>query len=641
MSFINDMDLYLFRKGVARRAYGFMGCQPSDAGFRFTVWAPNAKSAAVIGDFNGWDSRVHPMDFMEGPGLWTIEIQNVHEGMKYKYHIVGKDGKSVDKLDPYAFFNERPPSNASIIKRKPQYNWTDSDWIKDRARTDIYHSPVSIYEVHSSSFKLKPDGSILTWGELADELIPWVKNLGFTHIELMPVTEFPLDASWGYQVTGYFAPTSRHGDPEGLMYFIDRCHNEGLGVLLDWVPAHFPKDEHSLARFDGTALYEHPDSRLGEQPQWGTAVFDFSRYEVCNFLVSSAVFWLDEYHFDGLRVDAVSSMLYRSFGRENTEWLPNDQGGDENTEGINFIRMLARSVKEEVPGSLFIAEEATSWPGVTKAANDGGLGFSYKWNMGWMNDILNYIKTPFDERKNHYGKLTFALHYLFSENYILPFSHDEVIHGKLTLLDKMPGSYEQKFSGLKALIGYMYAMPGLKLLFMGNEMAPFMEWRYYEELEWHLLKYPIHDSFRRYLSEINAFYKETTPLWDEDHSWSGFKWVVADEPEKSIIAFERISRSGEKVMALINFMPWHHTDYVLRFNSSVSITEIFNSESDKYSGCDITNPGEIHSYDTHAGSSKHLIKINIPPLSALYFKIDEKRENNNKTERSDINEKRI
>ena len=623
MNFINDMDLYLFRKGVARRAYEFMGCHPSDSGFRFTVWAPNAKSVAVIGDFNGWDSCVHVMDFMESPGLWTLDIPNVQDGMKYKYHVVDKGGKGVDKLDPYAFFNELPPSNASIVKRKPKYDWTDSGWIKNRTSIDIYHSPVSIYEVHSSSFKKKPDGSIPTWGELAEDLIPWVKNLGFTHIELMPVTEYPLDASWGYQVTGYFASTSRHGDPEGLMYFIDRCHSEGLGVFLDWVPAHFPKDEHSLARFDGTALYEHPDSRLGEQPQWGTAVFDFSRHEVCNFLVSSAVFWLDEYHFDGLRVDAVSSMLYRSFGRENTEWLPNDQGGDKNTEGVEFIRLLARSVKEEVPGTLFMAEESTSWPGVTKSTKEGGLGFSYKWNMGWMNDILNYIKTPFGERKNHYEKLTFALHYQFTENYILPFSHDEIIHGKLTLLDKMPGSYEQKFSGLRALIGYMYAMPGLKLLFMGNEMAPFMEWRYYEELEWHLLEYPVHDSFRIYLSELNGIYKANAPFWDEDHSWDGFKWVVEDDSEKGIIAFERISRKGERILAVINFMPWHHTDYMLTVHENVSITELFNSEYVKFNGCGITNPETISSDNTPTGSQFYSIKINIPPLSTLYFKVNQ------------------
>lgn len=622
MKHISDMDLYLFRKGVARRAYGFMGCQPSDSGFRFTVWAPNAKSVAVIGDFNGWDSRVHPMEFMEGPGLWTVNIPNIHEGMKYKYHVVDKNSKGVDKLDPYAFFNDIPPSNASVVKGKPVYKWTDADWLKRRRKIDIYHSPVSIYEAHSLSFKRKSDGSILTWGELADELIPWVKGLGFTHIELMPVTEYPLEASWGYQVTGYFSPTSRHGDPEGLMYFIDRCHNENIGVLLDWVPAHFPKDEHSLARFDGTSLYEHPDSRLGEQPQWGTAVFDFSRHEVCDFLISSAVFWLDEYHFDGLRVDAVSSMLYRSFGRENTQWLPNDSGGDENTEGVEFLRMLSRSVKEEVPGTLIIAEEATSWSGVTKPPNEGGLGFSYKWNMGWMNDVLNYIKTPFGERRNHYSKLTFAMHYSFSENYILPFSHDEVIHGKLTLLAKMPGSYEQKFAGLRALLGYMYAMPGLKLLFMGNEMAPFMEWRYYEELEWHLLKFPAHDSFRLYLSELNAIYKETSPLWNEDHSWNGFNWVTADDPEKGIIAFERISESGSRVIAVINFMPWHHPEYNLNFDRELSITEFFNSEYSKYSGCGISNPGTIRSNMNTDENKGHSVKINIPPLSALYFKVD-------------------
>jgi 1,4-alpha-glucan branching enzyme len=548
--------------------------------------------------------------------------------MKYKYHVVGEDGKGEDKLDPYAFFNEQPPSNASVIKRKPSYNWTDSQWMKSRTSKDIFHSPVSIYEVHSTSFKRKSDGSILTWGELADELIPWVRNLGFTHIEFMPVTEYPLDASWGYQVTGYFSPTSRHGDPEGLMYFIDRCHNEGIGVLLDWVPAHFPKDAHALARFDGTALYEHPDSRLGEQPQWGTAVFNYKRHEVCNFLISSAIFWLSEYHFDGLRVDAVSSMLYRSFGRENVEWLPNEHGGDENTEGVDFIKMLNRSAKEEVPGSLVIAEEATSWQGVTKSPIEGGLGFSYKWNMGWMNDVLNYIKTPFGQRRHHYGKLTFALHYAFTENYVLPFSHDEVIHGKLTLLDKMPGSYEQKFSGLRAVIGYMYAMPGLKLLFMGNEMAPFMEWRYYEELEWHLLKYPAHDSFRKYLSDVNDFYKNTKPLWDEDHSWDGFRWVVSKDNENGIIAFERIARTGEKVLAVINFMPGSHENYRLGFDSAVTLDEIFNSEKEVYSGCGMANEGSISAMAESYGEKPYSLHIRIPSLSALYFRISDQRESN-------------
>ncbi len=638
MNFISDMDIYLFRKGVARRAYGFMGCHPSNSGFRFTVWAPNAKNVSVIGDFNGWDSRLHPMNFIKGPGLWELDIPGLHEGMNYRFHVIDQDGNGINKTDPYAFFNELPPANASIIKRIPQYNWTDSTWFRNRINTDIYHSPVSIYEVHSGSFKRHADGSVLSWGELAEELIPWVKNLGFTHIELMPITEYPLDASWGYQVTGYFSPTSRHGDPKGLMYFIDRCHNEGLGVLLDWVPAHFPKDKHSLARFDGTALYEHPDSRLGEQPQWGTAVFDYSRHEVINFLISSAVFWLDVYHFDGLRVDAVSSMLYRTFGRENTEWLPNDQGGDENPEGVSFLQLLSKSIKEESPGALLIAEEATSWPGVTKSPSEGGLGFSYKWNMGWMNDILNYIKTPFDLRKDHYEKLTFALHYIFSENYILPFSHDEVIHGKLTLLDKMPGTYEQKFAGLRALFGYMYAMPGFKLLFMGNEMAPFMEWRYYEELEWDLLKYPIHNSFKGYLSELNGFYKENDAFWDEDHSWNGFRWVIEDDPDNGIIAFERISRSGSRIIAVVNFMPVSHESYRIGFPDEIAINEVFNTDYKNYGGGAIENNQTISTENTNWNGFSNSLKIKIPPISTLYFKVTEIREHNNKRERSDIDE---
>lgn len=628
MNFISDMDLYLFRKGVARRAYDFMGCHPSKSGFRFTVWAPNAKTVSVIGDFNGWNSQLHPMNFLEGPGLWVIDIPKLHEGMSYKYHVVDSTGKGINKTDPYAFYNELPPSNASIIKRIPQYKWSDSSWLKKRKNTDIYHSPVSIYEVHTSSFKRHDDGSIYSWKELAEELIPWVKSLGFTHLELMPITEYPLDESWGYQVTGYFAPTSRHGDPNDLMYFIDKCHSEGLGVLLDWVPAHFPKDEHSLARFDGTALYEHPDSRLGEQPQWGTAVFDYSRHEVINFLTSSAVFWLDTYHFDGLRVDAVSSMLYRTFGRENKEWLPNEHGGDENPEGVNFLQHLSKSIKEETPGVLLIAEEATSWPGVTAPQSEGGLGFSYKWNMGWMNDILNYIKTPFNMRKNHYDKLTFALHYIFSENYILPFSHDEVIHGKLTLLDKMPGTYEQKFAGLRALLGYMYAMPGFKLLFMGNEIAPFMEWRYYEELEWDLLQYPVHNSFKTYITDLNTFYKENNAFWDEDHSWDGFKWIIDDDSENGIIAFERISRDGMRILSVINFIPNSHNSYKIGFSDAVTITEVFNTESTIYSGCAVVNKDPIKTKQSNWKKFNNSLAIKMPPLSTIYFKVTETGHNN-------------
>lgn len=636
MNFISDMDIYLFRKGVARRAYAFMGCHPSESGFRFTVWAPNAKNVSVVGDFNEWNSQIHPMTLLKGPGLWTVDISGVSEGSIYKYHVVDSNGKGIDKTDPYAFFNEQPPSNASIVKKLPDYNWTDHNWIQSRNSSDIYHSPVSIYEVHSSSFKRKPDGSILNWGELANELIPWVKNLGFTHIELMPITEFPLDESWGYQVTGYFSPTSRHGEPEGLMYFIDRCHKENIGVILDWVPAHFPKDEHSLARFDGTAIYEHPDSRLGEQPQWGTAVFDYSRHEVINFLVSSAVFWLDVYHFDGLRVDAVSSMLYRTFGRENTEWLPNEQGGDESPEGVAFLKLLSQSIKEEVNGALLIAEESTSWPGVTKSVLENGLGFSYKWNMGWMNDILSYIITPFEDRKNRYQKLTFALHYSFSENYILPLSHDEVVHGKLTLLDKMPGAYEQKFSGLRALLGYMYAMPGLKLLFMGNEMAPFMEWRYYEELEWPLLKYPMHDSFRLYLTELNFLYRETESFWEEDHSWNGFKWIIQDDSSAGIIAFERISKSGSKILSVTNFMPDNHDSYRIVYDKKTSLTEIFNSEHKRFGGCGKGNEKTLVTDEQKIENYAYSIEIKIPPLSTLYFKVTEIWEHNNKTERSDL-----
>ncbi|MBN2559134.1 MAG: 1,4-alpha-glucan branching protein GlgB [Clostridia bacterium] len=620
MEYISDMDLYFFRRGVARKAYGFMGCRPDGGTHRFAVWAPNAISVSVIGDFNGWDPAVHEMEPIGDSGIRAIRIPGLSDGMIYKYHVRGKDGKAFDRTDPYAFLNEPPPSNASVIYTIPEFKWSDSAWMERRRAADILHSPVSIYEVHSSSFKRKLDGSILSWEELADELIPWVRSLGFTHIELMPITEYPLDASWGYQVTGYFSPTSRHGSPEGLMKFMDRCHKEGLGVILDWVPAHFPKDAHALWRFDGTALYEHPDTRLGEQPQWDTAVFNFSRHEVRSFLISSAVFWLDKYHFDGLRVDAVSSMLYRNFGREGREWLPNSKGGAENTEGVEFLRLLSESIMDEIPDAMLTAEEATAWPHVTMPASENGLGFTYKWNMGWMNDVLRYVKTPFESRPGEYGKLTFGMHYAFSENYILPFSHDEVIHGKKTLLDKMPGSYEQKFAGLRALIGYMYSHPGLKLLFMGTELAPFMEWRYYGELEWQLLDYPIHDSFRKYIADINSFYAENPPLWDDDHSWDGFNWIQADDPGRSVIAFERIDRNGTRILSVSNFMPGEIGSYRLAFPCKTELTEVFSSNSREYSGTGAGNNGILKSVRDANGETAHYIEILIPPLSTLYFK---------------------
>ncbi|MBN1622979.1 MAG: 1,4-alpha-glucan branching protein GlgB, partial [Clostridia bacterium] len=508
-----------------------------------------------------------------------------------------------------------------IIYPLPEYRWNDSQWMESRRNKDFYHSPISIYEVHPSSFRRKSNGDILNWTELAEELIPWVKGLGFTHMELMPVTEYPFEGSWGYQVTGYFAPTSRHGKPEDLMDFIDKCHAAEIGVILDWVPGHFPKDQHGLWKFDGTSLYENANPLLGEQPQWDTAVFDYTKNEVNSFLISSALFWLKVYHIDGLRVDAVSSMLYRSFGRQDTGWLPNESGGDESPEGMDFIKKLNTVIKEEIPDVLMIAEESTSWKDMTKPADEGGLGFSYKWNMGWMNDILNYIKTPFRERKNHYSKLTFSLHYSFSENYILPFSHDEIIHGKLTLLDKMPGEYHEKFAGLRTLIGYMYAHPGLKLLFMGTEMAPFMEWRYNEELEWHLLKYPIHDSFCVYLRDLNTFYRETSPLWDEDHSWNGFKWVVADDPEKGVLIFERIDRAGNPVMCVFNFMPYAYNGYKIGFKQNLEFKEIFSSDLKIYSGSSDEKRDMLKTSEFHTGEFNHTLELDISALSASFFKI--------------------
>ena len=634
MKYFTEEDIYYFRRGEARSAHRFLGCSVIAGKRVFSVWAPNAEEVSLIGEFNDWVPGKTPMEKQGSTGIWSVHVPGIRKGTKYKYHITSADGSKVDKSDPYAYLHEPPPYNASIVYALPDYKWNDDNWMSQRKTKDLYHTPMSIYEVHTASFKRNEDGSIIDWIQLADELIPWVIELGYTHIELMPVTEFPYEGSWGYQVTGYFAPTSRHGKPEGFMEFVDRCHTAGIGVILDWVPGHFPKDLHGLWKFDGTSLYEHPNPLLGEQPQWDTAVFDFGRKEVQSFLISSALFWLNEYHIDGLRVDAVSSMLYRSFGREETGWLANEHGGDENTEAVEFIKKMNRAILQEAPNVLMIAEEATSWKGVTKSADSGGLGFTYKWNMGWMNDILNYVKTPFNERKNNYDKLTFSQHYSFSENFVLPFSHDEVIHGKLTLLDKMPGTYEQKFAGLRTLLGYMYAHPGAKLLFMGNEMAPFMEWRYYEELEWHLLKYPIHDSFRLYLSDLNRFYLNTIPLWDEDHSWDGFRWIVSDDRDAGIIAFERISRSGDSVLCIFNFMPYEHPHYKIKFAEQISLTEIFSSNSTIYSGSGSDITGSLHSSNKN-DDGMYSIDIKIPPLSGIFFKIEKYGKNINEVSTSE------
>jgi 1,4-alpha-glucan branching enzyme len=630
MGYIDETDIYYFRRGAARRAYSFMGCRRIEGAHRFCVWAPNASAVFLIGDFNNWDPESHAMEAQGGSGLWALTVKGLDEGARYKYRIVDKNGNGFDKADPYAYFSEHPPGTASVVCDLPEYGWGDDGWFRQRSQKNLYHMPFSIYEVHTSSFVRKPDGCVPDWRGLADKLIPWVLELGFTHVELMPVTEFPFDGSWGYQTTGYFSPTARHGSPEGLMYFVDSCHKAGLGVILDWVPSHFPKDAHGLWRFDGTPLYEHPDPRLGEQPQWETAVFDFGRDEVRSFLISSAVFWLDKYHFDGLRLDAVSSMLYRTFGREGGEWLPGEDGSDVNRNSVEFIRLLSETVKDEFPGVLLIAEESTAWPKVTGSVSENGLGFSYKWNMGWMNDILKYIETPFENRPDEYGKLTFTMHYSFSENYILPFSHDETVHGKKTLLNRMPGAYGQKFAGLRALLGYMYAHPGGKLIFMGTELAPFMEWRYYEELEWHLLRYPIHDSMRRYLADLNRIYKQNPPLWDEDHSWEGFEWVAVDDNPNGIVAFMRKERAGGRMLAVFNFMPENHYGYRLYFTGNLKLDEIFNSDRRIYGGSGMENGKTVECTASDNRDKPFCATIQIPPLSALYFKISENGKNSNK-----------
>ncbi len=626
--FISEKSLLEFNNGTSKNAYEFLGAKKAqmygERGYSFSVWAPNAESVSVVGDFNNWDIEKNKMNPQGSSGVWHAFIKNVKDGENYKYYITNKNKKSVYKADPYAYFYQVRPETASVTYDLDGFLWTDEPWLKKREKTSPYERPMLIYEMHLGSWKTHEDGSFYTYRETADELIPYLKEMNYTHIELMPVTEYPFDGSWGYQVTGYFGASSRFGTPKELMYFINKCHENDISVIMDWVPAHFPRDEHGLSKFDTTPIYEYPDPRKGEHKEWGTLVFDFGRSEVVSFLTSNAFFWLREYHIDGIRMDAVSSMLYLDYGRE--EWIPNKYGGNENLEAVEFIKNLNKKVFEEFPNILMIAEESTAWPLVTSPVDKGGLGFNYKWNMGWMNDTLKYMcMDPYFRRDNH-SLMTFSMMYAFSENYILPLSHDEVVHGKCSLIQKMSGLYEQKFDSLKTYFMYLMAHPGKKLMFMGSEIAQFIEWRYYEQLEWKMLDFEMHRKFKEFVKELNKFYLENKALWQIENSWDGFSWINADDNERSIISFVRKGKKEkDEVVVVCNFTPVRYENYILGVPRKGCYSPVFESDSKNYGGKGI-KAKKTYAKKKRQNDMPYSISIDLAPMSAVYLKRTNKKE---------------
>ena len=630
---ISDYDLFLLNQGNNHRIYEKLGCHLCEAegvkGASFAVWAPSAKRVSVVGSFNQWDGRSHPMRMIGSSGVWEIFIPGLTKGDLYKYEIKTPTGEIYTKSDPYAFYSEKTPQTASVVYDLENYEWQDSDWMEKRANENVFDKPVNIYEVHLGSWKQQPDDDPesetgfkpYSYRQLADTLIPYAKKMGYTHLELLPIMEHPFDGSWGYQVTGYYATTSRYGTPEDFKYFVDTCHKNGLGIILDWVPAHFPKDGHGLARFDGTALYEYEDKRMGEHLGWGTHVFNYGRNEVKNFLVANAVYWFDKFHIDGLRVDAVASMLYLDYCREPGEWVPNKHGGRENLEAVEFIKNLNYVVYNYYPNVMMIAEESTSWPKVTKPVHEGGLGFSHKWNMGWMNDFLKYVSLDPIYRKYNQNLLTFSFMYAWSENFVLVLSHDEVVHGKASMLGKMPGDYWQQFAGLRCAYGYFFAHPGKKLLFMGSEYGQFIEWKYKESLDWHLLNYPMHEKMSLFVSDLNHLYKTERAFYELDASNEGFELIDCNDVENSIISFIRKGKDWRDMLIFVfNFTPATHESYRVGAPLKTVYTEIFNTDAEKYGGSDVVNTKPIFSDDIPMHEKPYSMTVRIPPLGAIILR---------------------
>ena len=615
--------LKAFSSAGASDAYKYLGSFSEKGKTVFRVWAPNAAAVSVVGSFNEWDESADPMNKKDG-GIWEKKIPALDNYASYKYAITGTDGVTVLKSDPYARHFETAPANASKFYFS-DYKWRDDEWREKRRKSNIYESPVNIYELHAGSWRRFEDGNTYDYVTLARELSKYLKKMNYTHVELMPITEYPYEGSWGYQVSGYFAPTSRYGTPDDFKKFVDIMHENGIGVILDWVPAHFPRDGFGLYRFDGTPCYEYADPRKGEHKEWGTVVFDYGKPEVRSFLISSAVFWIKEYHIDGLRVDAVASMLYLDYGRQNGEWVPNSYGGRENLEAVQFLKDVNTAAFGADPSIMMIAEESTAWPLVTKPPHTGGLGFNFKWNMGWMNDMLRYMSLDPLFRKDNHDCLTFSFFYAFSENFILPISHDEVVHGKCSMIEKMPGEYDMKFASLKAFYTYMMSHPGKKLLFMGQEFAQFIEWDYKKGLDWLLLDYEAHKNMQNYVAQLNKFYLKSPELWEIDYSWDGFSWISNDDNSQSIISFRRIDKSGNEIITVCNFVPVDREDYRIGVPRAGSYRRIFCSDDAKFGGKTQT-ARSFRSEKIPMHGYENSVALSIPAMSVSYFRVPAGRE---------------
>ena len=626
-SLLSDFDLHLLSEGTHVQAYDRMGAQlrtvDGVTGTNFAVWAPNANSVSVVGDFNRWDGRHHPLRKHIPNGVWELFVPGLEAGQKYKYRLKTKWGEMIEKSDPFGFAAELPPRTASIVSDLNRYEWRDQRWLKNREQTNPLDKPISIYEVHLGSWRRRDDRlhGWMNYRELAHQLVQYCQEMGYTHLELMPVSEHPYSGSWGYQIVGYFAVTSRYGSPEDFMYFVDYCHQHDIGVILDWVPAHFPKDGHGLRRFDGSALFEHEDSRQGEHPDWGTMIFNYSRNEVRNFLISNAVFWFDKYHIDGLRVDAVASMLYLDYSRKAGEWVPNEQGGRENLGAISLLQEFNRQTHAKFPGILTIAEESTAWGGVSRPTDFGGLGFSLKWNMGWMNDTIRYMRKQPIHRCHHHDELTFSLIYAFTENFALPLSHDEVVHGKGSLLDQMPGDLWQKFANLRLLYSYMWTHPGKKLLFMGSDFGQWTEWKHDAELQWDLLQWDTHRGVKKLVADLNALVRREPALHELDFHGDGFEWIDCQNRDDSALSYLRKARNPhDQVVVAINFTPVVRENFRIGVPRAGFYQEIFNSDSQFYGGSNIGNFPGVTAQDRGAHGRPHSITMRLPPLAVVVFK---------------------
>ena len=620
-------EAYLFNRGDNYMSYNYLGAHPykesdGNEGYVFRVWAPNALSVSVIGDFNDWNAISNQMNKLGGTGIWEVKIPGVSQWDRYKYRVIGADSRIYDKGDPYARHFETRPNNASIVYNPDDYEWGDKDYMKNRPDA-LAARPINIYEMHLGSWRQHPDGNFFTYREIALDLVDYCKKMHYTHIELMPVLEHPLDASWGYQVTGYYAATSRFGTPADFKFMVDMLHQSGIAVLLDWVPAHFPKNLEGLVRFDGTPCYEYADPRIGEHREWGTYVFDYSKNEVVSFLISNAVFWINEFHIDGLRVDAVSSMLYRDYGRQN--YIPNKYGGNENLEAIEFFKKLNSTIRKNYPGVMMIAEESTAWPKVSHPVEDGGLGFTHKWNMGWMHDTLDYFSTDSYARGWHHDEFTFSMMYAFAENYVLSLSHDEVVHGKYSLINKMPGDVWRKFASLRTLFMYQMSHPGAKLNFMGAEFGQFIEWRFYEQLEWFMLDYESHRLLQDYCSKLNQFYIEHGQLWRDDHTWSGFEWIAADDTVNNVFVYTRKSPKKDEndIYVALNMVPQPLEEYKIPVYELGTYKIVLNTDDMAFGGSGyptgVSMEGTFEAIDEPFQGKPYHVKFNLPPLAGVYF----------------------